>query len=241
MTDQTAIANTQQVRKVLDILSDSPDPANKALLLETLESWTQEEWAQLMNHYPHLRTRMRVIFTAGQGGEFRPPEGITTVKELLFYHWGFMRGRRRGHLESETTTALSTGPANPETCDADVFTYGVSVGLFDITKEEAEAYCKRASSVTGRKHDWHYIAGRVHIKAQRGIGLNVSLVSATEQIAKIDPKDLPEQTPEAMRNQILSVLNGMGLFEDTSYSSGRAHGYVQGQEDAKKGATNGND
>lgn len=241
MTDQTASANTEQVRKVLAILTDSPDPRNKALLIEALESWTQEEWAQLMNFYPHLRNRMRVIFTAGRGDEMAPPAGISTTQELLFYNWGYTRGRRRGHMESEVTTAFSSGPADPETCDKDVFTYGVSVGLFDMPKEQAEAYCKKATEVTGRKHDWHYIAGRVHIKAQRGIGTNVSLEAAVERIAKISTEELSEQTPEAMRAHILTVLNGMGLFEDTSYSSGRAHGYIQGQEDAKKGVTNGND
>lgn len=50
-------------------------------------------------------------------------------------------------------------------CDEDVFKNGVSLGFFDMTKEQAEQYCKSETLRTGRKHDWHYVAGRVHIKA----------------------------------------------------------------------------
>lgn len=46
----------------------------------------------------------------------------------------------------------------------DVFKNGESLGLFDMTKEQAEAHCKAETERTGRKHDWHYFAGRVHIK-----------------------------------------------------------------------------
>lgn len=52
-----------------------------------------------------------------------------------------------------------------EKCDEDVFKNGVSLGFFDMTKQEAEAYCVEQTKITGSKHDWHYIGGRVHIKA----------------------------------------------------------------------------
>ncbi|MGI4260869.1 hypothetical protein ACR2VJ_27685 [Klebsiella pneumoniae] len=50
-------------------------------------------------------------------------------------------------------------------CDDDVFNNGVSLGLYDMPREQAEALCITETERTGRKHDWHYIAGRVHIKA----------------------------------------------------------------------------
>ena len=50
-------------------------------------------------------------------------------------------------------------------CNQEVFEKGVSLGLFDMPKEEAEAMCMKLTEKTGRLHDWHYIGGRVHIKA----------------------------------------------------------------------------
>ena len=54
---------------------------------------------------------------------------------------------------------------NPKDCAADVFEHGTSMGLFVMPKEEAEQYCKDETKRTGYKHDWHYVAGRVHVKA----------------------------------------------------------------------------
>ena len=50
-------------------------------------------------------------------------------------------------------------------CDSELFESGVSVGLFDIPKWTAEALCKGIAAATGARVDWHYIAGRVHVKA----------------------------------------------------------------------------
>lgn len=60
--------------------------------------------------------------------------------------------------------------ADPEKCSDDVFKHGVSLGFFDMTKQEAEAYCVEQTQKTGRLHDWHYVGGRVHIKAIPGEG-----------------------------------------------------------------------
>jgi hypothetical protein len=54
---------------------------------------------------------------------------------------------------------------DPERCNDDVYKHGVSLGFHDMTKDEAEAWCIEQTKVTGRKHDWHYVGGRVHIKA----------------------------------------------------------------------------
>lgn len=55
--------------------------------------------------------------------------------------------------------------ANPDECAADVYEHGTSMGLFAMTKEEAEQYCKAETNRTGYKHDWHYFGGRVHVLA----------------------------------------------------------------------------
>ncbi|HEJ8096839.1 TPA: hypothetical protein SMI77_004887 [Serratia marcescens] len=50
-------------------------------------------------------------------------------------------------------------------CDQDVYANGTSACLVDIPKETAEVICRGISQATGCKVDWHYIGGRVHIKA----------------------------------------------------------------------------
>ena len=50
-------------------------------------------------------------------------------------------------------------------CDQEVFDRGELVGIFAMTKEQAEAYCTQESQKTGCKYDWHFAAGRVVIKA----------------------------------------------------------------------------
>ncbi|HGL5790606.1 TPA: hypothetical protein ACKFQQ_001056 [Klebsiella variicola] len=52
-------------------------------------------------------------------------------------------------------------------CDPEVYEKGVSACLVVIPKETAEVICKGISAATGCKVDWHYIGGRVHIKALR--------------------------------------------------------------------------
>lgn len=54
--------------------------------------------------------------------------------------------------------------SNTDECNNEVFKNGVSLGLFVMSKAEAEDYCISETKRTGCLHDWHYIAGRVHIK-----------------------------------------------------------------------------
>ncbi|PMV85512.1 MULTISPECIES: hypothetical protein [unclassified Pseudomonas] len=54
---------------------------------------------------------------------------------------------------------------DPGACDPDVYANGKSVCLVDIPKDTAEVICRNVSAVTGNRLDWHYIGGRVHIKA----------------------------------------------------------------------------
>ena len=79
---------------------------------------------------------------------------------------------------ADHVTALAAGQAtaapaepdptpgdHPQPCDSELFESGVSVGLFDIPKWTAEALCKGIAAATGARVDWHYIGGRVHVKA----------------------------------------------------------------------------
>ncbi len=50
-------------------------------------------------------------------------------------------------------------------CNKEVYENGQSACLVDIPKETAEVICRGISEATGCKVDWHYIGGRVHIKA----------------------------------------------------------------------------
>ena len=52
-----------------------------------------------------------------------------------------------------------------ERCEDAVYEHGESMGYFDMPKQEAERYCQTETERTGRKHDWHYFAGRVHVLA----------------------------------------------------------------------------
>jgi hypothetical protein len=60
-------------------------------------------------------------------------------------------------------------------CAQDVYKHGKSIGLFDIPKEAANAICAGISTVTGARVDWHYIAGRVHMKALPRVAATVVL------------------------------------------------------------------
>lgn len=50
-------------------------------------------------------------------------------------------------------------------CDPDVFEKGTNACLVVISKENAETICRGISAATGCKVDWHYVGGRVQIKA----------------------------------------------------------------------------
>ena len=60
---------------------------------------------------------------------------------------------------------LANTASNRDECDPQVYEWGASVGLFAIPKDDANAICEGIAAATGARVDWHYIAGRVHIKA----------------------------------------------------------------------------
>ncbi|RRF49885.1 hypothetical protein EAO03_13905 [Klebsiella pneumoniae] len=81
-------------------------------------------------------------------------------------------------------------------CDPEVYENGASACLVAIPKETAEVICKGISAVTGCKIDWHYIGGRVNIKALR-LPPQPALVvpEALERLRTIvaDPRRLPRR------------------------------------------------
>ncbi|HGV0008578.1 TPA: DUF551 domain-containing protein [Klebsiella pneumoniae] len=67
-------------------------------------------------------------------------------------------------LASIALAAMDSEPVIAD-CDPEVYENGARACLVAIPKETAEVICKGISAVTGCKIDWHYIGGRVNIKA----------------------------------------------------------------------------
>lgn len=93
-------------------------------------------------------------------------------------------GQLRERISALVNDALKPQPiattgALPS-CNQEVFETGVSVGIYDIPRAAAESICTGVSRATGARVDWHYIGGRVHIKAlpapQRGASTLTTLL-----------------------------------------------------------------
>jgi len=87
-------------------------------------------------------------------------------------------------------------------CDEDVFKNGQSVCLVDIPKETAENICQSLSAATGVKIDWHYIGGRVHIKA---------LAVLAQEAGKVEPVAwvlMKDGKPDYEQEIVISNLPG---------------------------------
>lgn len=66
-------------------------------------------------------------------------------------------------MEQEPVARVS----DKDKCDPDVFERGITACVLAISKNEAETICRGFSAATGCKVDWHFVGGRVHIKALR--------------------------------------------------------------------------
>lgn len=77
---------------------------------------------------------------------------------------GFLKHGESKELARMALVAMDSEPVIAD-CDPEVYEKGVSACLVVIPKETAEVICKGISAATGCKVDWHYIGGRVHIKA----------------------------------------------------------------------------
>jgi hypothetical protein len=54
---------------------------------------------------------------------------------------------------------------NDDVCNTRIFEEGIVVGIFDIPKELANTLCRELTSSGYAEVDWHYVGGRVVMKA----------------------------------------------------------------------------
>ncbi|WP_323109519.1 MULTISPECIES: hypothetical protein [Klebsiella/Raoultella group] len=127
------------------------------------------------------------------------------LQELAAGQSGFNL-RTATHEESQELARMALAAMDSEPviadCDPEVYEKGVSACLLVIPKETAEVICKGISAATGCKVDWHYIGGRVHIKALQAapqevqvsnkipVAVAVAMINAARDItvAKINAK-----------------------------------------------------
>jgi hypothetical protein len=103
-------------------------------------------------------------------------------------------------------------------CDQDVFDNGQSVCLVDIPKETAENICRSLSAATGCKVDWHYVGGRVHIKA---------LAAPVVERQPEGKRERFEKWVMATKHPVFGFLDGRSLARGDD-RTGYADEYVQG-------------
>ncbi|CAI0754793.1 hypothetical protein [Serratia grimesii] len=91
-----------------------------------------------------------------------------------------------------TAEILANREAQPvvDECDPDAYRNGKSACLVAIPKETAEVICRGISEATGCKVDWHYIGGRVHIKA-----LTPPAPAVPEEMTKEDAMGFVRERP----------------------------------------------
>lgn len=97
---------------------------------------------------------------------------------------GFLKHGESKELARMALAAIDSEPVIAD-CDPEVYEKGVSACLVVIPKETAEVICKGISAATGCKVDWHYIGGRVHIKALQA-ALQPAPVVDSDPVAFID-------------------------------------------------------
>lgn len=98
---------------------------------------------------------------------FSKPEEWSAFEEMT----GCQQAAHKARLCYTAMLSAAPPPPSPasaistDECAHDVYQHGQSIGLFDIPKETANAICSGISTVMGASVDWHYIGGRVHMKA----------------------------------------------------------------------------
>lgn len=133
-------------------------------------------------------------------------EQLRFVNEILDYGMGFVAPLHGVVVSIENTLRERNGTPAPASqpvgeavaaneCAQDVYQHGQSIGLFDIPKDTANAICAGITAITGARVDWHYIAGRVHMKAiaapsvaQAGLSENAAMDIALRIIANLEDR-----------------------------------------------------
>lgn len=119
-------------------------------------------YADLLDHgeWINYATRAEAV------GELRRlhAESEQHLQELRLYRIT-VENREARIAELKEQLAAAQQGVQPDVCAQEVFNEGVSIGLFDIPKHTANAICSGINAATGAHVDWHYIGGRVHLKA----------------------------------------------------------------------------
>ncbi|MDD0981334.1 hypothetical protein [Pseudomonas shahriarae] len=108
----------------------------------------------------------------------------------------------QGLLDKPAAQPQVEADAGAAKCDQDIYANGHSVCLVDIPKDTAETICRNVSAVTGCKVDWHYIGGRVHIKALQA----EQPAPAAAVLSERSPKDYAIEHAEYMAKSADDVL-----------------------------------
>lgn len=159
----------------------------------TKSTITDERITSVIERLEHFASNLKWTDVRGAQDLLTAADGLRELQE-----------RRKAAMDSEPVIA---------DCDPEVYEKGVSACLVVIPKETAEVICKGISAATGCKVDWHYIGGRVHIKA----------LQAALQPAPVVPDDVSgplahaykELTPTFMRNHI-DVFERYGIAPNDS-------------------------
>lgn len=124
----------------------------------------------------HLLAFARDVWAAALAAQSAPPGWklvpVEPTKEMVEAAFDALPySALEGNIRRYYRAMLAAAPSAPQQsaeplppCDAEVFERGESVCMLAVPKEHAEAACKIASALTGDRYDWHYIAGRVHVK-----------------------------------------------------------------------------
>lgn len=76
---------------------------------------------------------------------------------------------------------IDTGGMNPY-----VSSNGEYLGLFDMVKADAQAYCHQRTQETGHLHDWKFVGGRVAVYALMSVNGKMSGLDAENVTTKAE-------------------------------------------------------
>lgn len=76
-------------------------------------------------------------------------------------------------------------------CNDDVYKYGESVGIVDMSKEDCEAHCKKLTAESDYIYDWHSAMGRKHVmRLRKGfVKEQRYLVIKTKELVALTPEE----------------------------------------------------
>lgn len=145
----------------------------------TLLNWAVEQWNKQVLNRPLINIHRRSLDDVWR--QVIKKFGGNDLELIGPHHDELLAAQRY-----EEGSTPEEAPISVSQCDAEIFMFGTSVGFFDMSKEEANQHCQNLTKATGRKHDWHYFGGRVHIKSlpfSRPL-VNIALVNLNQFLSK---------------------------------------------------------